>query len=627
MRAEKRSFTPSNRQIPLLSRDESEAQDPLESRVNDFLRQVTDVGYNAEHCGFIQYSTNQARVHMQNEIEPRRLRKFDKDPYLMHPLIMAQEAARMRLHPTIISACLLHDVAEDVVYKERDSADVWMSYFESQYADYPDKDRLMRILRAELKTESLTSRFPDTSERREVVDSYMTTPVGKTAVSYLRELRGIPQEKPFSPTPADQEYIAEVIFDLNRIMTSSFVTDESGKKSFDPSILTVKILDTWQNLQTPGFWKDQLTDERKDAKTVAKLIRARILTNIAELLGMRKVASEMTQSLSAIQDTADVDEPLLRRIMKDDAGHDTNAIYVTRIQELETQMAEAAATASQLQQCIDLGPFKNKSRQLSPHFQMSWADRHAGVLAETHGKKSPGDIVYIAPSDPQRRSRITSHTSPHGFSISSEALSLRDGAMRPIFQTLYGRPTTDYEIIREPNSAHRNRLRFEDPSPRFIATLKSPEHKPAQAKTVPERHLFHADVCTFMGPVNEKSGPKALHGVVDFKLMGLVNLMLSPEKFIRNYTDEDAVPYVIIVHNKVFLASNATDATVHDIAKSGGVNDPIGRSVNSDEFFEIPVGDNEVLNRLRQSEKMNQYHMVVIEHKKKTGGTIYSHSS
>lgn len=208
-------------------------------------RGIHEYRYSSESILTIDRGLAIARTHEMNDIENRRIRKFDKEPYILHPLAMAQEALRMRQHPTIVAACLMHDVSEDVKLGKLQSSKDWMKHIESAFAGYYDRDRLMRILRAELKTKSLAQ----LKDKDAVVDFYTDTSLGKTALSYLEQLRG----NVSITTPQDREHIAEVLYDLNRIMSDSYVETSPGNKEFDPSILIVKILDTWQNLQTPGF--------------------------------------------------------------------------------------------------------------------------------------------------------------------------------------------------------------------------------------------------------------------------------------------------------------------------------------------------------------------------------------
>ncbi len=581
--------------------NQNELGKPTEYDFDQLFEEVNSAKYSDNSQSVISYSGLISRSHDINDAKNKRLRKFDGTPYISHPISMAREAIRMRLHPTIISACLMHDVPEDVILTEHNlkGPDDWISYLSTNFEGYSDRDRLMRILRAELKTNTLSEKFKNETERKSVVDFYMHSPLGKVSTKYINEL------KPNQPvSDEDQESIAEVLFDLNRIMSDSFVKHDDGRIEFDPSILTVKILDTWDNLKTVGFWKDQLSESKKAPKTVAKLVRARILTNIAEFLGMRQVSSDMTMDLSIIQNTKNIDQPFLSQTVLGGGGEE----FDRRLARQKTRMDDAQKIGRAVMTQIDKGGF-NQREQLVPMpvMQMPWGD------STIDGNDDPlSQIVLYVPSDP----KIPSHpkfTSAQGYEISEPPLGPRDGVFRPIIYSVIGRSTRDYKLT---DGGHRYRLRFQDTSPRLISTLKAPEHNPAKISSVPERNIFHPDVCEYISNSSATNfAPEALSKVLNPNLTGLLSFMLSPRMFIEGESGPEDTPYIIFVNQKMYLASNQTDSTLYDIATQGGVTNPIVAPLRSEEWTKVGEDDHNVLNNLRHEGKLNKYHIVRVKEK------------
>jgi hypothetical protein len=157
--------------------------------------------------------------HQLNEDEKSRVRKIDGTPYISHPLAMATEAARMRLDPTHIIACLLHDVPEDVKLGGLQASEDWLKMIAETYKDYDDVDRLMRILRAEQKTESL-DKLPD---REQVISYYADTALGRRSLDYLQQSRQRHGNGHDDPSDTDRESIAKVLYDMDRMISDSFV--------------------------------------------------------------------------------------------------------------------------------------------------------------------------------------------------------------------------------------------------------------------------------------------------------------------------------------------------------------------------------------------------------------------
>ena len=572
-----------------------------------------DVGYSLKDQRYVDRGLNICLTHEYNESEDKRSRKFDHTPYIFHPLAMAREATRMRLHPTIVLACLLHDVPEDVRYGGVETADRWIKQITRTFEKYPDRDRLIRILRAELKTESFDRVFDD-ANKKEVVKYYLETPLGKTALKYLQDLRKVPNGSTDGNINVenDREAIAEVIFDLNRIITESFKDSEGNASDFDPAILVVKILDAWQNLQTSGFWKNQLSSgQDKDAKTIAKLIRARILTNIAEFLGMRRIASDMTQNIALIQNIDNIDAPALRELSKssrdsDSQRHDELAQRASMVRSRLTQAAQVANPVRK----IFLGG-KSKD-QLDITLQLPWGSVRgdAGI-----SRSETGVIVYHV-----RKSPPDADVDMHLPSSDILELTPTDtkNAVRAGIYSSIGRPTKDYIL-----QTHRRfvaRIRVSDPKiPRLISCLRDPHNQKGgyevpNISDTPESRIFHRGICKFTDTKEWKEHHSVLSQFVDPRYVHLLNLFLSPQSFVDSMTSDHDVPYVIIANGTMYLATNLTEYTLRQIAESSGLRDPVVHPLeNPDVVYDVQEGDRHVLNRLRAQGILKSHIVVVSE--------------
>lgn len=575
-----------------------------EASVLRLIEGVKQVEYSYNSFRYISVGTSLARAYEENEIEKRRLRTFDQTPYIDHPIAMASEAVRMRLDPTLVIASLLHDLPEDVVIGDLKRPSDWMKFIDNTYSDYPDKERLMRILRAELKTEDLSHKFPDKQERQSVVNFYMNSPIGKVAEKYLSDLKG--DREPIKEE--EQEQIAEVLFDLNRLVSDSFVVDASGQSQFDPSILTLKILDTWDNLKTIGFWRNQLTDSKKSAKTVAKLIRARVLTNFAEFLGMREISSDMTISISAIQRTDNIDSPFLNETLG--GSENSGRIFDGRIQMQKVAMSQASDAAQKVSSVARYAKKKRAGVPVQPFMQMPWGDSKHGAVSASY---SP--FMLHAPSYLRDNIEFGEYE-VDGYVIGRKELSHRDGVYRPDIKSLYGRRTRDFPVTSPEGIVYR--LRLEDATPGYIATLKAKEHRPTLVSGVPERNMFHRQVCEYMDSgQNGSTAPTILREYLDPNHMGLLSFMLSPRMLIEAETGPENTPYIIFVGPKMYLASNKTDSSLWDIAKDGGITNPVVHSLGSDKIMSVTEGDHHVLDRMKVAGELNQYHIVIVENDKK----------
>jgi hypothetical protein len=532
--------------------------------------------------------------HQLNEDEKSRVRKIDGTPYISHPLAMATEAARMRLDPTHIIACLLHDVPEDVKLGGLQASEDWLKMIAETYKDYDDVDRLMRILRAEQKTESL-DKLPD---REQVISYYADTALGRRSLDYLQQSRQRHGNGHDDPSDTDRESIAKVLYDMDRMISDSFV-GYPGQKVFDPSIIVVKILDTWQNLQTPGFLGKNINDpqKRKDASTIAKLIRARMLTNMAEFMGMRRVSSSMTENLSLLQNLYDIDDPQFD--------------LATTIEEKRSAISAHTDRANKdgkiLNQLYDT---RNHypHQGLSPDRQTPWA------VGDKRNDSKDVPIVWHMAAYPGHTGSAAKLGTYHGHERSltvSGPLGVADGALRAAIQTAYGRTTVDYQVTAKEEVV--GKLRVEEAHPRWISTLKAKEHKPANPKQVPERNIFHPDVCKYT--VNTTTGetkPVSLRNV-DTSLVSLLEFCFSPREFLSDTTGEHDTPYMIMIGRKLFLATNQTDVTVWDMCQNEGIIKPSVHPLGGfdDDAALVIERDDHVLDRLRREGKLTM-NMVVV---------------
>ena len=577
---------------------ESQRQQIVAERSSEFLRSSGEIGYGAESRAAIARAFHIASAHEANEVKDRRIRKFDKEPYIFHPLAMAREAMRMRQHPTIVAACLMHDVPEDVKLRGLQSSEDWMKHIESAFTKYSDSPRLMRILRAELKTESLS----ELTDKNEVVDFYTNTSLGKTALGYLEQLRGNGGDA----TPRDREHIAEVLYDLNRIMSDSYITDIDGKKEFDPSILIVKILDTWQNLQTPGFWKTQLTSPDKDAGTIAKLIRARVLTNIAEFLGMRKVASEMTQAIAAIHDVNNVNFPLLKKLEVGENGGGNE--LSERLAQIGGRMQDAQNVIPGLKARL----LDHTEDNIEVVLQMPWAA--AQTDADDFTAPTGQLIYYIRSRNPEQAVELKVHQ-PSNYMI--DTTPLEDAkAVRALVYRQIGRRVHDFGI-RNLQGHMISRVRAEEPAPRYISTTKDSIFNPPSPTAVPERKLFHPEVCKYTTKTKEESTvPDSLKNI-DTRHVRLLEFMLSPQTFLTHANGEEDRPYVIMMNGKVFLAANNTDVTLWDMAETEGLQNPHVRyaSAGVDSAIAVKAGNYHVLDDMVLKDNLPVRIMVVEDNK------------
>lgn len=575
-----------------------------------------DVGYSLQDQRYIDRGINICLTHEYNDQADKRSRRFDHTPYIYHPLAMAREAARMRLHPTIVLACLLHDVPEDVRYGGVETADLWIKQITRAFEKYPDRGRLIRILRAELKTESLQSKIPDTTERNEVTKYYLETPLGKTALRYLDDLREVPNGSVNGriETMMDHEAIAEVIFDLNRIMTESFKDADGNSSDFDPAILVVKILDTWQNLQTSGFWKNQLSSgQGKDAKTIAKLIRARVLTNIAEFLGMRRIASDMTQNIALIQNIDNIDAPALRKVSESSGESDSQHPdeLAQRASMVRSRLIRAKQIADLVRK-IFLG--KSSEDQLDITLQLPWGSVRGYVGIQ---RSETGVIVYHVRKSPtdEEESTLRSLSDIIRLTRAETEHAIRAGVYRAI-----GRPTTDYILRSHPTFTAR--VRVSNPNiPRLISCLRDPHNQ--QDKYIvptismsPESKIFHRGICMYTDTKDWREHHDVLVRFVDPRYVHLLNFFLSPQSFVQSMTSEDDTPYVIISNETMYLATNLTEYTLRQIATRSGLKDPVVSSLeNPSNSFEVPEGEYHVLDNLWKKGELTSHIVVMMERK------------
>jgi hypothetical protein len=470
---------------------------------------------------------------------------------------------------------MLHDVPEDVEFGSLNSSDAWLKTIEETYADYKDKDRLMRILRAEQKTETL-DKLPD-QEKEAVIQYYTDTPLGKRALDYLSTVRN-------GGTPIshkDKKEVATVLYDLNRLMSDSFITDSKGEKFFDPSLLTVKILDTWQNLQTTGFWGKQLDDVKKDAGTITKLIRARILTNIAEMFGMREVASSMTQNIAKLQNINDIHNPHILTSPEE---------RTERSNRIDAKLQEAQELSESVRQAFKASDQKNV------FLQMPWADPR--TIEITDGLPTP--TWYIS-SDRQLGAPDSKTTTQlaDGYTLRGP-MELSDGALRTTLGNALGRSFKEYFV--EKDRVFYGKVKVGSAAPRMYHTLRSdaPTHRKKMMSEVPERHIFHQLVTEYTRDDSDQSQkPKSLE-TIDTSLINLLEFFYSPREFLSSSADEAHRPYLIIIDGYYYLATNKTStSTIYEMAQRHGIQHPTVCPIGEGQTAVlVEEGDADILNRM-----------------------------
>lgn len=579
---------------------------PENQNVADALAQFNQytkghIKYSDSSISYIAKALPICVSHQLNEEEKSRVRKIDGTPYISHPLAMATEAARMRLDPTHVIACLLHDVPEDVKLGGLQASEDWLKMIAETYKDYDDVDRLMRILRAEQKTESL-EKLPD---REHVIDYYADSALGRRALNYLQQSRQRHGNELVEPSHADRESIAKVLYDMNRMISDSFV-GEPGHKVFDPSIIVVKILDTWQNLQTPGFIGDNITNPKtkKDASTMAKLIRARMLANMAEFMGMREVTSSMTEMLACLQDLYDIDKL------------DTSSIeFMTHAQ---ARMKEKKDHATEIAPTLNHALWDRRATPRSlaiPHFQVPW-----GVVEQDPviGDDTTPPIVWHIQAYPDQINHVIQ---PKPFAHSGTnfdirgPLGVKHGALRAAIQSAYGRKTLDYRVFQEGRRIGELRVEANDTRP--ISTLKAREHRPDPArfaaKLVPEYNLFHSDIAKYTEHSKTGGNKPTSLAHIDTKLLSLLEFAYSPREFLSNTTGVVDTPYMLVIGGKVFLATNKTDLTLRTICDNEGVRNPVAYQLGGslDDAVAVRKHDHRVLARMQEEGKL-ALNMVVI---------------
>lgn len=576
----------------------------LQSDRNNFFADLTTKQYTSEQIAYIQRSYP---LMLSHELIGQ-VRKIDGTPYIDHPRAMAAEAARMRLDATLIIASMLHDVPEDVKLGTMKNSEDWLRMIEDTYVDYEDKERLMRILRAEQKTETLSS----LEDKEEVIKYYANTPLGRRALDYLSTVRNGGE----AISEEDKNEVATVLYDLNRLMSDSFVLNADGSKSFDPSLLTVKILDTWQNLQTPGFWGKQLNSVKKDAGTVTKLIRARILTNVAEMFGMREVASSMTQNIAKLQNINDINHPHILTSPEERAE---------RSRQIDTKLRDAKELSDPIRKAFGASDQKNV------FLQMPWADPRTVEI--TDGLPTP--VWYISSDRDlgEPDSKITT-TFADGYTLRGP-MGLSDGALRSTLESAIGRPFQEYFV--EKAGIFYGKVKVGSAAPRMYHTLRSdaPTHRKKMMSEVPERHIFHQLVTEYTRDDSDQSQkPKSLEKI-DTSMINLLEFVYSPREFLSSSADEANRPYLIIINGYYYLATNKTSTTtIYEMARRQGIQHPNVRPIGEGQTaVVVEEGDTDILNRMH-ADGLLPYNAVIVSEgtsssngNMQMSGSLHSHQS
>jgi hypothetical protein len=176
-----------------------------------------------------------------------------------------------------------------------------------------------------------------------------------------------------------------------------------------------------------------------------------------------------------------------------------------------------------------------------------------------------------------------------------------------------GRQVHDY-AMRDGDKNIIARVRAEAPSARYISTTKDTSFNPVSPHVVPERRLFHPDVCKYTTKTKEDVVvPKSLQGV-DTRFVRLLEFMLSPQTFLTHANGETDRPYVIMMNGKVFLATNTTDVTLWDMAQGENIPSPRVRAASADKTSSKSIcrNDAHVLDRMVRAKHL-PLRIVIVE--------------
>jgi hypothetical protein len=320
---------------------------------------------------------------------------------------------------------------------------------------------------------------------------------------------------------------------------------------------------------------------------------------------MRKVASEMTQAIAAIHDVHNVDYPLLKKLETGRNGEDFE--LHNRREQIAERMLGSYNIIPHVRKILNL----SLSQNIEVVLQMPWAaaQQDSDEFTTTTGQV----MYYIRGYDDPANVQLSTY-SHDDYSIDSSPLPDAQ-AIRALFYRQMGRQVHDHTLKDKRNgNVVIARVRAEAPSARYISTSKDPAFNPPSPAAVPERKLFHPDVCKYTTKTKEFSPvPESLKGI-DTRFVRFLEFMLSPQTFLTHANGEVDRPYVIMMNGKVFLAANATDVTLWDMAETEGIYNPQVRAASTDKTSGKPIlqGDPHILDRMVNEGNLPQ-RIVIVE--------------
>jgi hypothetical protein len=293
---------------------------------------------------------------------------------------------------------------------------------------------------------------------------------------------------------------------------------------------------------------------------------------------MRKVASEMTQAIAAIHDVNDVNMPMLRQAAAvSNGGGDELA---NRRESIAQRMKEGQTAIPAIKNILP----DHADDNIEVVLQMPWATSQTDADAFT---TTMGQVMYYIRGDDDTTGTLLRLNADPNYSIDPSPLP-NSQALRALFYRQMGRNVCDYAVHNTKKEIVA-RVRAEARSARYISTTKDRSFKPPDPSTVPERKLFHVDICKYVTKTNgERSVPAPL-AHVDTNLVRFLEFMLSPETFLAHTNGPEDRPYVIVINGKVHLATNQTDVTVWEMARREGLKNPYVRPATSAPQDAVPV--------------------------------------
>jgi len=515
-------------------------------------------GYLPEEQQALEDALVLCNLHQVNNDREKRYRKKEDIPYANHPMEMALRCVEMGQDIKLIIACLLHDLPEDVSYLDLQSSEHVFDFIRWKFDGIDNNGDIVRIISAETKTTGA-----ELAElRKPAVQKYLLeSGIGRLIVDQSKEVLktngDLPNDNAADLSEKDKQTICAVIYDMCRIFETSFI-DKDGEKMFDPRVLFVKILDSWDNLKTDAFWLANLESKAKGVVgTVAKLIRTRMFINLAETLGYRAVASEMTERLVKIHD--------INNIIRPGFGAKRD---------------------------VDLRSWDNKKKQMESdvrrHFERRYPHRHVDVRCYSRmpwGQEPIEDVpthltpyVYVHIGREKAKEEIdrtkSNDANPEYF-VGQIAMSLTGD-----IQNCIGRSTRDY-VLEQPIRNKKiavGKVRREDQSARWSATTRASHLHRANPHNSPEIHIMQWDLTKYA--CNFDTIPDELKNNGG-KWVEAFTFFLSPRVFRRQGNRDDSLSFVVILNRKVFLAKNTVvDGSVWKMCEKEGI-DPNNAIISS----------------------------------------------